>query len=52
MSAIVNLAAEQARRRMDPLLDAVDQIRGELQHACPTEITVRLRELTERLAEP
>jgi hypothetical protein len=36
---------------MDPLLDAVDQIRGELEDAYPTETTVRLRDLTERLAE-
>jgi hypothetical protein len=51
MSAIVNLAVERARRQMDCLLDAVEQIRGELEHAYPTEATDRLRDLTERLTE-
>jgi ribosomal protein L16 Arg81 hydroxylase len=51
MSAIGNLATERARRSIDHLLDAVDQIREELEHADPTETTVRLRDLTERLAE-
>jgi hypothetical protein len=51
MSAIVNLAAERARRRMDCLLDAVDQIRGQLEHADPAETAARLRDLADRLAE-
>jgi ribosomal protein L16 Arg81 hydroxylase len=51
MSAIGNLATERARRSIDHLLDAVDQILGQLEHADPTETIARLRDLTERLAE-
>jgi hypothetical protein len=51
MSAIGNLATERARQGIDHVLDAVDQIRGQLENADPTGTTARLRDLTERLAE-
>jgi hypothetical protein len=51
MSAIGNLATERARRGIDHVLDAVDQIRGQLENADPTETIARFRDLTERLAE-
>jgi hypothetical protein len=51
MNTVLNMATERARRDTDRVLDAVDQIRGELESAPHDETASRLCELADRLAQ-
>jgi hypothetical protein len=51
MNTVLNMATERARRDTDRVLDAVDQIRGELESAGHDETASRLYELADRLAQ-
>jgi hypothetical protein len=49
MSIIANMATERARRDTDRVLDAVDQIKVELERAPREDASIRLNELADRL---